>query len=103
MFVLALSRNSWQIEALGINPLVGPSAAALRGMGAKDTAAIVGSGARSGALPAAYSCAQARAGDRPHLALLLSREKLLVCRACMFRLRVGPSPVTSGLGCGAQA
>ena len=42
MFVLALSRNSWQIEALAINPLVGPSAAALRGMGAKDTAAIVG-------------------------------------------------------------
>ncbi|KAK9835214.1 hypothetical protein WJX81_006329 [Elliptochloris bilobata] len=43
-FVLALSRNGWQIEVLGSNPLVGPSAAALRDTGAKDTAAMVGGG-----------------------------------------------------------
>lgn len=41
-FVVALSRNSWQIEALGSNPTVGPSASALRETGARDSAAIVG-------------------------------------------------------------
>ena len=40
-FVVALWRNGWQIEALGSNPLVGPSAAALRSAGALDSAAVV--------------------------------------------------------------
>ena len=65
MFVLALSRNSWQIEALGINPLVGPSAAALRGMGAKDTAAIVGGRREIWRLASSlFLCSGARAGDQ---------------------------------------
>ena len=94
MFVLALSRNSWQIEALGINPLVGPSAAALRSMGAKDTAAIVSGRREVWRLASSlFLCSGARrrpAHLTPRLPSAASRGRAacFICRACLFRLRL---------------